>query len=145
MSQLQTLRLQILNLARRPEGVHMTDFQVCTPTYIYGLCRKLAEEGLLIKTPLFGKYTRYFANQSDADAAKQLYAKDTQPKPEAAPKLRKSDGDAKPAQTGFRKDAQVVFTDRTKFTQCPSYKPRFTAIETPFVHQANQAGRVVSQ
>lgn len=148
MSRPQMMRLQILELARRPVGVHMTDFPGCTPTYIYGLCRKLTDEGLLIKTPLFGKYTRYFANQADADAAKLKHAQAREEKKaEAAPgpALRKSDGEARPAQTGFRKDAKVVFTDRTKFTACPGYKPRFQTIETGFVHTALQSGRVTAQ
>ena len=124
----------ILDMAARPNGVSVSEVPHNLPNndYVGWRMTKMVKKGLLFAEK-FGQYNRYFANAKDAAAAKE------RAQTLARAKLQASEPRGS---IRFAKDAEVVFTKDTVFTQGPNFSPRYTAITVP--HSGLTRGRVIS-
>lgn len=129
------MRKQILAMAARPTGVHSSELPEYTSTYFSGRCYELMNAGQLFRAQLGHRNTRYFTDK-DAALRAELNANSDQSAKRPNVNTDASRGIA------FHKDADVVYTDKTKFTRCPGFQARFEAVTSAFVHTALQSGRV---
>lgn len=134
MTQPKSINQQILEMARRPEGVSSKCIPGSTGEDIATRCCTFVRDGKLYRGGSGRGKVRYFA---DPKAAEAFSAKQRAQAMVIPAKL--------PSQTraNFAKDAKVVMTADTKITICPSYKPRYEAIPLPG-NLSVQKGRVLA-
>lgn len=111
----QALRGHVLTLAARPEGFsRRLDKGSYNPKTLESVSLWLAKRGLIIKAT-HGVDVRFFTRSNDVKAfmsQRQPFVSGTTPE-------RKS----------FADDAQIVHTERTKYTVIPTPAPRFAAVD----------------
>ena len=117
----------ILKLAARPGGVALAEVPHDQPSNDAVGCRmaKMVKKGLLVSEKI-GNNKRYFTNADAAAAALKAHQAKVLPS----------------GSLGFRRDAEVVYTDKTIYTRGPDFKPRFEAITVP--HSGLTRGRVTA-
>ena len=117
----------ILDMAARPCGVALAEVPHNQPNNDAVGCRmaKMVKKGLLVSAKI-GNNKRYFTNADAAAAALKAHQDKVQPR----------------GSLGFRRDAEVVYTDKTIYTRGPDFKPRFEAITVP--HSGLTRGRVTA-
>ena len=117
----------ILDMAARPCGVALAEVPHNQPNNDAVGCRmsKMVKKGLLVSEKI-GNNKRYFATADAAAAALKEHQAKAQPR----------------GSLGFRRDAEVVYTDKTIYTRGPDFKPRYEAITVP--HSGLTRGRVVA-
>lgn len=137
MKKPNTLNALIIEMAARPEGVSSKCISGMTAADLSTRCCGLVRDGRLFRGGSVKGHIRYF---STPEAARSYDAKSPN-----------KVNNPKPIQSGilatratWAKDAEVVFTDKTKVTICPAYKPRFEAISLFGVATATQTGRVTA-
>lgn len=137
------LSAALRRLAARPQGVASSDpeLAIWTIDRICNTGNTLVAKGELFKAKLGHKTVRFYASKVEAERVLQ-----------AAAKTRRLDGpdQGKPAHDQLRtrsaewQAAEPRITPNTKVTFCPSYTPRFQAVDVPGIFGGNQRGRVVS-
>ena len=117
----------ILDMAARPCGVALAEVPHNQPNNDAVGCRmsKMVKKGLLVSEKI-GNNKRYFTNADAATAALKAHQAKVQPR----------------GSLGFRRDAEVIYTDKTIYTRGPDFKPRFEAITVP--HSGLTSGRVAA-
>lgn len=136
MKRQSAIHARILELAARPQGMHSSDIPDMKADKVLVRAEELVKTNRLIKVKVAFKRVTFFTDPEQAKTA-QIAA-------DLANAVKTQTEARKPNNASFTRDAEVVFTPKTKFTVCPGHKPRFEAIETPHVHGANQRGRVTS-
>lgn len=132
MTGINPISQQIVELAKRPEGVRSADFpEMRTKDFSARAC-KLMNAGTLFRVTHGYKKVRFYATMAQAEAAQAEVVQKPQPTVTMADKSK----------ANWSKDAETVITSDTKITICPGWKPRFQAVDLPHVHTANQRGRV---
>jgi hypothetical protein len=137
MTKHHDIRSQILTLAARPNGMHSSDLPSFASGYLSARCYDLMGEGLIFRAQLAHRHTRYFTDKEAADRAQAQSGYSRMRKMES-----KTTTTLAPRAQSFTKGAEVVYTDKTKFTACPGFKPRFESMAPAFVHSAVQSGRI---
>ncbi len=130
----EPIKDKILALAARPEGIKSCDIPGMTMADVSTLCCTFVNRGLLYRAGAGRGKVRYFSTAKAAlefDAATIKAGVKTSPNPHS--------------RATFSKNAETVFPPGYKVTPCPSYKPRFEAVELPFVFAGNSRGRVASE
>lgn len=127
---------KILELASRPEGLSSADLPQFSSSYLTAKCAGMVNHGHLHRAKLEGNKVRFF---TDKTRAEQVQAEHQRERVKAKA-LPTTDNASKGV--SFRPNAEVVFTDKTKFTRCPGFQARFEAVTPSFVHTALQSGRV---
>lgn len=135
-----SLAATVRRLAARPQGVHCSDPALAGwSTDLYATTAyKLALRGEIHRAKISHRNVRYYTDKAEALRCEQRAAS-----------MRKT-GFVSDRQTLDHRvrawgDAKMVITDKTVFTQCPSYTPRFQAVELPGIAGGNQRGRVLRE
>lgn len=126
----------LLRLAARPAGVTTShsEFADYTTVQVGNLANKLVAAGRLFRVKTGHKSVTFYANQADAERVQAGRLFRQQP-PKPAPKAAGA--------AHFAGD--MVITEKTKFTICPAWEPRFQATEILRVYGGNQRGRVLRE
>lgn len=131
-----TLTDKIRALAAREYGMTTNDVPGYTTTQVGTACFKLAARGVLHRVKLAHRSVRYFADPGLADALRERVRsglwghKGQRPGPiGSAP---------------WPADAPAVETERTVYTVCPTFEPRFAEQTLP-IYGGNQRGRVMQE
>lgn len=124
-SEADLVRQMIAAQAAQPEGFAVTQHKAhYTQSQIFEACRWLADKGFIFKARRSNSDIRFFRVQSAAYAYLDAGAKTT---PEAVKTTARD-------RSAFAKNAEIVFTPKTKFTRIPTPTPRFATVDIPFQH-----------
>lgn len=123
------LRDMLRELAQHPGGVHSSNVQLSQwdTTQIGTQARKLVQMGQLFSAKLGHRDARYFSTAAARDAF--VVAHTAKPKVWRKAPLWSAGGSAP-----WPADAPAVETERTIYTTCPAFVPRFQEHVIPFVH-----------
>lgn len=130
MSSAQTTN-RLIELASKPSGVHCSEVTWLMSADASARLCALVTRGVLHRGGTARGHIRYF--KSEVDAKKYAKSQASKPANVTIHPLTKA---------AWAKNAQVVMNSKTKVTICPGYTPRFEAVTVPFIHTANQSGRV---
>lgn len=127
------LRNKILAAAARPNGMGTGDIPGHERARVSAMCARMVANGGLFKLQVSHRHVRMFASEEGMrkaqDRLNMTRKPPRKPSPSAAPR--------KVCQ------AEIVYTESTKYTLCPSAPPRFQTFDMPHIHGALQRGRVV--
>jgi hypothetical protein len=130
----------ILRLAATGPGCHSSDpaLNGWTTQQVCVRAGKLIDDGRLHRVKFAHRNVRYYATKAQVDhVLKNLRVTSK------APAIHRQD-QAEARNRADWANAEMVITDKTVFTQCPGYQPRFQEIELPRFYGGNQRGRVTA-
>lgn len=127
------LRTVLRELAQHPGGVHSSNPALARwdSSQIGKQARQLAKLGQLFSAKITRRNARYFSTAAARDAFVERYAA-TERRRGARVVYEAADRAPWPA------DAPAVITERTRFTVCPAFVPRFREHTFSFVHRGLQ-------
>lgn len=119
----------ILSLAARTTGVSSDEVPGLEAKDAGNRFAQLHRRGLLHKVVLGHKSRRFFTTT----AARDVWVREHEAKQASARERLKCMPD-RVGKAQWGPDDEAVITERTVFTACPNYTPRFQAHTLPFVH-----------
>jgi hypothetical protein len=133
-----TLRDQIRRAASRKVGMLTSDIADFTVHQVGLACFKMAAKGELHKVKLGRRAVRFFTDPLLADALRERV------RTEQARLAHLGVSSAAPSAKAWPEGAEAVITEKTVFTQCPSFTPQHAGLcgNADHVYGGNQRGRV---
>jgi N-acyl-D-aspartate/D-glutamate deacylase len=121
------LENRVIAMAKRTNGVRTDEVTGANASSVHNVMRRRTAAGLMFKATVSFRNVRFFHYESMRDAfmesvkIKQFHEKQAR----ALPSLERAPWAA---------DTPAVITDKTVFTQCPNFVPRFQERVPSFVH-----------
>jgi hypothetical protein len=134
----------LVALAKRECGVASGDpaLEGYTTAQIGQRGNQLVADGLLFRAKFSHRCVRFYTDMARAQKAVENRKRGREMMGEKrVHKDRVSDNYYKQKLAAL----DMVITDKTVFTQCPNYAPRFAEIDLPKIYGGNQRGRVVPE
>lgn len=134
----------LLKLAARECGVATSDLELkgYTTTQVGQQANRMVEAGRLFKAKFTHRSVRWYTDAGRAEHAVANHVKSSRQVGGNRVNVDRLDD-----YRSFKRMAaagEMVITEKTIFTQCPNYVPRFQAVDLPGLYAGNQRGRVTA-